>query len=125
MNMPLRPKPGRRLQYIRGQSRGFVLLERGYRRCGKLCSTSHLLVSGQLILRSSRGKEGTGQKGKQRGQIRLSGLTPDKFTNMEPLLGRAWRAIIARLKTSRRRSAAARVSSKENCRTMVSCARAV
>ncbi|XP_070854515.1 uncharacterized protein [Drosophila suzukii] len=36
---------------------------------------------GHLILRSSRGKEGTGQKGKQRGQIRLSGLTPDKLTN--------------------------------------------
>ncbi|XP_070855650.1 uncharacterized protein [Drosophila suzukii] len=48
-------------------------------------------VYGHLILRSSRGKEGTGQKGKQRGQIRLSGLTPDKFTNREPLLGRAWR----------------------------------
>nr|XP_036678070.1 uncharacterized protein LOC118879309 isoform X5 [Drosophila suzukii]XP_036678071.1 uncharacterized protein LOC118879309 isoform X5 [Drosophila suzukii] len=38
-------------------------------------------VYGHLILRSSKGKEGTGQKGKQRGQIRLSGLTPDKLTN--------------------------------------------
>ncbi|XP_037731177.1 uncharacterized protein LOC119561767 isoform X2 [Drosophila subpulchrella] len=64
----------------------------------KLCSTSHVLVElawkrgpqsnirdarvcGHLILRSSKGKEGTGRKGKQRGQIRLSGLTPDKFTN--------------------------------------------
>jgi len=26
---PLRPKPGRRLGYLRGQSRGFVLLEKG------------------------------------------------------------------------------------------------
>nr|XP_036677433.1 uncharacterized protein LOC118878537 isoform X1 [Drosophila suzukii]XP_036677434.1 uncharacterized protein LOC118878537 isoform X1 [Drosophila suzukii] len=53
----------------------------------ELCSTSHVLrdarVYGHLILRSSKGKEGTGQKGKQRGQIRLSGLTPDKFTNRE------------------------------------------
>nr|XP_036677858.1 uncharacterized protein LOC118876790 isoform X3 [Drosophila suzukii]XP_036677860.1 uncharacterized protein LOC118879007 isoform X2 [Drosophila suzukii] len=38
-------------------------------------------VYGHLILRSSKGKEGTGRKGKQRGQIRLSGLTPDKLTN--------------------------------------------
>ncbi|XP_070854545.1 uncharacterized protein [Drosophila suzukii] len=62
-------------------------------------------VYGHLILRSSRGKEGTGQKGKQRGQIRLSGLTPDKFTN--------------------RRPAAIRVSRKENWRSPVSYARAV
>jgi len=40
----LRPRPGRRLHNLRGQSRGFVLLEKGYRRRGKLCSTSHLLV---------------------------------------------------------------------------------
>ncbi|XP_037731167.1 uncharacterized protein LOC119561762 [Drosophila subpulchrella] len=43
INIPLRPRPGR-LQYLRGQSRGLVLLEKGYRRRGKLCSTSHLLV---------------------------------------------------------------------------------
>nr|XP_036678067.1 uncharacterized protein LOC118879309 isoform X2 [Drosophila suzukii] len=29
INMPLRPKPGRRLGYLRGQSRGFVLLGKG------------------------------------------------------------------------------------------------
>ncbi|XP_070854382.1 uncharacterized protein [Drosophila suzukii] len=50
---------------------------------------------GHLILRSSKGKEGTGQKGKQRGQIRLSGLTPDKLTNshcragLEAMIARA------------------------------------
>ncbi|XP_037728637.1 uncharacterized protein LOC119559661 [Drosophila subpulchrella] len=109
INIPLRPKPGRRLQHLRGQSRGLVLLEKGtgaaetmlyqscigrarmetrpskeHTRCACVC---------HLILRSSKGKEGTGQKvlGKQRGQIRLSGLTPDKFTNREPLLGWAWR----------------------------------
>ncbi|XP_070854847.1 uncharacterized protein [Drosophila suzukii] len=52
-------------------------------------------VYGHLILRSSKGKEGTGQKGKQRGQIRLSGLTPDKLTNshcwagLEAMIARA------------------------------------
>ncbi|XP_070852854.1 uncharacterized protein [Drosophila suzukii] len=77
----------------------------------KLCSTSHVLVElawkrgpqrnrrdarvyGHLILRSSRGKEGTGRKGKQRGQIRLSGLTPDKLTNSHRRAG--LEAIIAR-----------------------------
>nr|XP_036675974.1 uncharacterized protein LOC118878231 [Drosophila suzukii] len=29
INIPLRPKPGRRLKYLRGQSRGVVLLEKG------------------------------------------------------------------------------------------------
>ncbi|XP_037731424.1 uncharacterized protein LOC119562333 [Drosophila subpulchrella] len=29
INIPLRPKPGRRLKYLRGQSRGFVLQEKG------------------------------------------------------------------------------------------------
>jgi len=29
LSQPLRPKPGRRLKYLRGQSRGFVLLEKG------------------------------------------------------------------------------------------------
>jgi len=31
---PLRPKPGRRLGYLRGQSRGFVLAGKAYRRRG-------------------------------------------------------------------------------------------
>jgi len=74
---PLRPKPGRRFQYLRGQSRGFVLLEKGYRRRLKLCFTSHYIhiikVHVYLI-----------------------------FPKFQPLLGRAWRAIMARLKTSRR-----------------------
>jgi len=83
--------------------------------------------------------------GKQRGQIRLSGLTPDKFTNREvniniyiikvhvylifpkfqPLLGRAWRRWQPGLRTSRRGPAAIQVSMKENWRSPVSYARAV
>ncbi|XP_070855233.1 uncharacterized protein [Drosophila suzukii] len=97
INIPLRPKPGRRLGYLRGQSRGFVLQDKGtgaaetmlYQPCiGRARMETRpsrnmrdARVYGHLILRSSKGKEGTGQKGKQRGQIRLSGLTPDKLTN--------------------------------------------
>jgi len=40
-------------------------------------------------------------------------------------LERAWRAIIFRRETSRRRPAAIRISTQENWRTMLSCARAV
>jgi len=47
------------------------------------------------------------------------------FAKFQPLLGRAWRAIIARLKTSCRRSADIRISTQENWRTIVSRARAV
>jgi len=75
---PLRPKPGRRLGYFRGQSRGFVLLEKstgaaetmlyqsfiGRARMETRPSKEHVRSACViLILKSSRGKEGTGQKG--------------------------------------------------------------
>nr|XP_036677590.1 uncharacterized protein LOC118878651 [Drosophila suzukii]XP_036677595.1 uncharacterized protein LOC118878661 [Drosophila suzukii] len=96
---PLRPKPGRRLRYLRGQSRGFVFLEKGtgaaetmlyqpcigrarretrasreQARCACIWSPNPEELQGK---RRDRPKS----LGKQRGQIRLSGLTPDKLTN--------------------------------------------
>nr|XP_036677376.1 uncharacterized protein LOC118878476 isoform X2 [Drosophila suzukii] len=77
INIPLRPKPGRRLGYFRGQSRGFVLLEKstgaaetmlyqsfiGRARMETRPSKEHVRSACViLILKSSRGKEGTGQK---------------------------------------------------------------
>nr|XP_036669756.1 uncharacterized protein LOC108018052 [Drosophila suzukii] len=72
INIPLRPKPGRRLGYLRSQSRGIVLQEKGtgaaeimlYQSCkrGPQRNMRDARVYGHLILRSSMGKKGTGQK---------------------------------------------------------------
>nr|XP_036678056.1 uncharacterized protein LOC118879280 isoform X1 [Drosophila suzukii] len=99
ISIPLRPKPGRRLGYLRGQSRGFVLLEKGtgaaetmlYQSCigrarmGTRPSKEHARCA---CVWSPNPEEFQGKRrdrpkslGKQRGQIRLSGLTPDKLTN--------------------------------------------
>ncbi|XP_036678131.3 uncharacterized protein [Drosophila suzukii] len=99
INMPLRPKPGRRLGYLRGQSRVFVLLGKGTGAAG-IMLYQPCIGRARMETRASREharcarKEGTGQKGKQRGQIRLSGLTPDKLTNSHCRAGRyveVWR----------------------------------
>nr|XP_036678132.1 uncharacterized protein LOC118879374 isoform X2 [Drosophila suzukii] len=98
-HIPLRPKPGRRLGYLRGQSRVFVLLGKGTGAAG-IMLYQPCIGRARMETRASREharcarKEGTGQKGKQRGQIRLSGLTPDKLTNSHCRAGRyveVWR----------------------------------
>nr|XP_036677859.1 uncharacterized protein LOC118879007 isoform X1 [Drosophila suzukii] len=96
-HIPLRPKPGRRLGYLRGQSRAFALL-------GKVTGAAETMLyqpcigRARMETRASReharcacvwspnpeelqGKRRDRPKSKQRGQIRLSGLTPDKLTN--------------------------------------------
>ncbi|XP_036677320.1 uncharacterized protein [Drosophila suzukii] len=97
INMPLRPKPGRRLGYLCGQSRGFVLLGKGTGAAGTMLYQP-CIGRARMETRASReharcacvwspnpeelqGKRRDRPKSKQRGQIRLSGLTPDKLTN--------------------------------------------
>nr|XP_036668842.1 uncharacterized protein LOC118876872 isoform X2 [Drosophila suzukii] len=94
---PLRPKPGRRLGYLRGQSRGFVLLEKGTG-AAETMLYQPCIGRARMETRPSKeharcacvwspnpeelqGKRRDRPKSKQRGQIRLSGLTPDKLTN--------------------------------------------
>nr|XP_036678455.1 uncharacterized protein LOC108014228 isoform X2 [Drosophila suzukii] len=107
INIPLRPKPGLRLKYLRGPSRGLVLLEKGTG-AAEIMLYQPCIARARMETRPAKeharsacvwspnpeelqGKRRDRPKSKQRGQIRLSGLTPDKFTNRELLLGRAWR----------------------------------
>nr|XP_016926957.1 uncharacterized protein LOC108007718 isoform X2 [Drosophila suzukii] len=87
INTPLRPKPGRRLKCLRGRSRGLGFAGKGYRRRDRM-ETRPSTENTRACVWSPNPEELQGKRrdrpkslGKQRGQIRLSGLTPDKFTN--------------------------------------------